>query len=121
MTLQECYETLGGNYADVFGRFRKEGLIRKFVLKFLNDPSYDALCKGIENKNQEEAFRAAHTLKGVCQNLAFIQLYESSRDLTEQLRPGRDMEQVDSQLFVRVQEDYHRTVDAIRLLDQEQA
>ena len=121
MTLQECYEAIGGIYEDVFGRFRKESLIRKFVLKFLNDPSFDALCKGMESKNQEEAFRAAHTIKGVCQNLAFVQLYESSKDLTEQLRPGQDMAQVDGALFERLQEDYRRTTDAIRQLEQEES
>lgn len=121
MTLQECYEAIGGNYEDVFGRLRKEALIRKFVLKFLSDPSYDTLCRGMESKNQEEAFRAAHTLKGVCQNLAFTQLYESSSELTDHLRPGQDMEQVDNALFIRVQEDYRQTADAIRLLEQEEA
>jgi hypothetical protein len=30
----------------------------------------------LENKNYEDAFRSAHTLKGVCQNLSFDRLYE---------------------------------------------
>ena len=121
MTLQECYEAIGGSYEDVSGRLRKEALIRKFVLKFLDDPSYDTLCQAMESKNQEEAFRAAHTLKGVCQNLAFSRLYESSRDFTEQLRPGQDMQQVDAALFARLKVDYRRTADAIRLLDPAEA
>ena len=121
MTLQECYEAIGGSYEDVSGRLRKEALFRKFVLKFLDDPSYDTLCQAMESKNQEEAFRAAHTLKGVCQNLAFSRLYESSRDFTEQLRPGQDMQQVDAALFARLKEDYRRTADAIRLLDPAEA
>ena len=40
----------------------------------------------MENKNFEGAFRGAHTLKGVCQNLSFDRLYEVSHELTELLR-----------------------------------
>ena len=36
----------------------------------------------------KEAFRAAHTLKGVCQNLGFTNLYQPTYDLTEVLRTG---------------------------------
>ena len=43
MTIQECYEAIGGNYEDVLGRLRSEALIRKFTLKFLEDQSYPQL------------------------------------------------------------------------------
>ncbi len=65
MSLATCYTALGGNYEGVLGRLRSERLVQKFVLKFLNDGSYELLCQSLENKNREEAFRAAHTLKGV--------------------------------------------------------
>ena len=86
MTLQECYEAIGGNYEDVLKRLRSEVLIKKFTLKFLEDKSYSQLKQALEDKNFEDAFRAAHTLKGVCQNLSLDRLYEVSRDLTELLR-----------------------------------
>ncbi len=38
--------------------------IKKFVLKFLDDNSYANLKEAIAAGNVEEAFRAAHTLKG---------------------------------------------------------
>ena len=41
-----------------------------------------------ELRNYEDAFRSAHTLKGVCQNLSFDRLYEVSHELTELLRDG---------------------------------
>ena len=40
MTMQECYEAIGGNYEDVLGRLHSEALIQKFTLKFLEDQSY---------------------------------------------------------------------------------
>ena len=86
MTIQECYEAIGGNYEEVLGRLQSEALIRKFTLKFLEDPSYLQLKLALENKNYEDAFRSAHTLKGVCQNLSFDRLYEVSHELTELLR-----------------------------------
>ena len=65
MNLQECYEALGGDFEDVLSRLRSEKLVQKFVLKFLNDKSFDLLCSSLEEENYEEAFRASHTIKGV--------------------------------------------------------
>ena len=76
MTMQECYKAIGGNYEAVLGRLHSEALIRRFALKFLEDQSYIQLKQALENKNYEDAFRSAHTLKGVCQNLSFDRLYE---------------------------------------------
>ena len=39
MTLQECYEAIGGDYQDVISRLRSDR--QKFVLKFLDDSSFD--------------------------------------------------------------------------------
>ena len=90
MTIQECYEAIGGNYEDVLRRLRSEALIRKFTLKFLEDQSYPLLKQALGDNNYEEAFRGAHTLKGVCQNLSFDRLYEVSSELTELLRDRRE-------------------------------
>ena len=43
MTLQECYQAMEADYDDVLGRLRSERLIQKFMLKFLDDGSYDLL------------------------------------------------------------------------------
>lgn len=86
MTIQECYEAIGGNYEDVLRRLRSEALIWKFTLKFLEDQSYSLLKQALGDNNYEEAFRGAHTLKGVCQNLSFDRLYEvSDKSLPNQI------------------------------------
>lgn len=112
MTLQECYAALGGNYDEAMGRLRSERLVQKFVLRFLDDKSFDLLCASMESGDYSEAFRAAHTIKGVCQNMAFDALGESSSALSEALRggytPGADA------LYQQVGEDYRQTADAIR-------
>ena len=86
MTMQECYKAIGGNYEAVLGRLHSEALIQRFTLKFLEDQSYLQLKQTLENKNYEDAFRSAHTLKGVCQNLSFDRLYEvSDKSLPNQI------------------------------------
>lgn len=112
MTLQECYAAMGGNYEDAIGRLRSERLVQKFVLKFMADGSYDLLCRSLEEKNYSEAFRAAHTIKGVCQNLSLTKLQDSSSRLCESLRGGYTPE---SEALAReTGADYQQTVSAIR-------
>ena len=116
MTLKECYAALGGDYDEAIGRLRSERLVQKFVLKFLADPSYDLLCSAMKSGNYEEAFRAAHTIKGVCQNLGFSTLGKSSSELSEALRNGYTPEA--DGLAQQVMEDYQVTAQAIRTLQE---
>ncbi|XCP83518.1 Hpt domain-containing protein [Roseburia hominis] len=117
MTLQECYNAIGGNYAEVFARLHSERLVRKFVLKFLDDKSYELLCVSMAEKDYDEAFRAAHTIKGVCQNLGFDRLLESSSKLSDALRHGWTPEA--DVLVEQVKEDYCVTTAAIREYEKE--
>lgn len=115
MNLIECYSALGGNYEDVLRRLTNERLIKKFAVRFLDDKSYGLLEASLNENNVEEAFRAAHTIKGVCANLGFDKLMHSSADVTEALRAG-DLDRA-KQLFPAVSEDYHLTIDSIKALD----
>lgn len=112
MTLQECYAVLEGDYEEVMGRLRTERLVQKFVLKFLDDGSYQLLVTSMDSQNYEEAFRAAHTMKGVGQNLSFNKLYESSHLLTEALRSHNIEEAMP--LYEQVKAAYAQTAEAIR-------
>ena len=62
MTIKECYQALEGNYEEVIGRLMREKTVQKFVLKFLNDKSYELLLTSLEAGNVEDAFRAAHPI-----------------------------------------------------------
>ena len=112
MTLKECYAALEGNCDEVLNRLRSENLVQKFVIRFLSDPSYELLCTSMESGNYQEAFRAAHTIKGVCQNLSFTKLYSSSAQLCEALRDG--LHPGAPALKEQVDADYRQTIDAIR-------
>lgn len=117
MTLQECYNAFGGDYADVAARLRSERLVKKFVLKYLDDGSFDLLCKSMAEKNYEEAFRAAHTIKGMCQNLDFTNLLDSSSRLSDALRHGWTPEA--DGLFEKVKADHLTVTAAIRAFKEE--
>lgn len=112
MTLQECYNALGGDYQEVRGRLPSDKFIQKFILKFLDDKSYELLLSSFAGEDYEEAFRASHTIKGMCQNLGFTTLQDSSSQLTEALRSGVTPEA--GPLLEQVKLDYERTVAAIR-------
>ena len=43
MNLEECYEAMDSDYDDVMRRLGSETLVRKFVLKFLDDTSFQGL------------------------------------------------------------------------------
>ena len=117
MTLQECYAAMEGDYQDALGRLRSDRLVQKFVLKFLADGSYDLLTQSMEEENYAEAFRAAHTLKGVCQNLGLTKLLNSSSELAEALRNGFTPEAIP--LTERVKADYRQTMAAIQAFQKE--
>ena len=115
MTIEECYQELGGNYAEVCTRLPSPKLVQKFAGKFLEDQSYATLCGQMDANNRAEAFRAAHTLKGVCANLSFTRLFTSAAALTEALRPeGEGIPAETRPLLEDVHRYYRITVDAIR-------
>ena len=117
MTVKECYESMESDYEGVIGRMGSEGLVKRFALKFPDDPSYLNLEKAIQEQNAEEAFRAAHTLKGVCLNLGFDRLYKVSAELTEKLR-GRELNGYEA-LYGKVQDEYKNTIAALRKLEEQ--
>ena len=115
MTIEQCYQALGGSFSEVSMRLPSVRLVEKFIGKFLDDGSFDELCRQVASGSRQEAFRAAHTLKGVCANLGFGRLLSSTSRLTEMLRPeGSAIPAEAGPLMDEVREDYRVTVEAIR-------
>lgn len=115
MTVKECYEQMGSDYEGVLGRLGSEAIVKRFALKFLQDPSFAQLKESLAKNDGEEAFRAAHTLKGVCLNLGFDELFEVSAELTEKLRERKTAGS--EELFQKVSQKYQKTVMAIQGLE----
>ena len=115
MTIQEFYQSLDGNFAEVQQRLPSDRLIKRFITKFLDDGSYAELSQAMASGQREQAFRAAHTLKGVCANLSFTRLLTSVSALTDLLRQESDaISESAAAALADVTRDYGRTVSAIR-------
>lgn len=114
MDLKECFEAFGGNYNDVMGRLLTEERVKKFLLMFLKDTSFSDLKTAMESNDYDGAFRAAHTLKGVCANLGIEKLREVTSEITEALR-AKDSDTA-CMIFPLVAESYAITVAALNQL-----
>ena len=43
MTVKECYDKAGADYADAINRLGTDALIKRFSIKFLDDKSFQSL------------------------------------------------------------------------------
>ena len=114
MNLKDCYIKLGGDFNEVLGRLRREQIIQKFIYKFLDDKSFLLFEASMENKDYVEALRAIHTLKGICQNLSFTRLFESSSLVTKALKEDDWNKALD--MMPQLSKDYHAIINAIEEL-----
>ena len=114
MSVQEFYEEVGGDYNDIVSRLKTEDRIIKFAGMFARDESYKTLVEALDAQDADTAFRAAHTMKGMCQNMAFTRLLESSQNITELLR-AKDLEGAKNML-PKVAEDYDLVIGGIQKL-----
>lgn len=115
MNLNECLSALGGNFDELMGRMLSEERIKKFLRMFPGDGSFAELCNAMENEDYATAFRAAHTLKGVCSNLGIENLRIKASEITEALR-GNVNNGADA-LLPDVKAEYSTAIDAINQLD----
>lgn len=112
MNLKDCYIKFGGDFDEVLGRLRREQIVQKFMYKFLDDKSFHLFEASMENKDYEEALRAVHTLKGICQNLSFTRLFESSSLVTNALKENDWDKAID--MMPKLSKDYYETINVIK-------
>ena len=111
MSVEEFYEEIGGDYQDIFSRLEDDKVIKCALLMFLKDENYNKSLDNIKNNNLKEAFFNIHTLKGICRNLSFSNMYIPVEEITEALRTHTDLpsdEWVD-----RLKSEYEKIVCAI--------
>ena len=112
MNLKDCYLKFGGDFDEVLGRLRREQTVLKFVYKFLDDKSFSLFEASMVKKDYSEALRAVHTLKGICQNLSFTKLFESSSLVTNALKENDWNKAVD--MMPKLSKDYYETINVIK-------
>ena len=114
MTLVQLYVTVGGSLDEVTQRIPGK-LVLKFVKMYAADGSFAALTTALAAEDWQTAFRAAHTLKGVAQNLDFGDLGRSAAALTEALRGTKPLE--DYSLYESVVQAQAALTNAISALE----
>lgn len=115
MQLNDFYAAVGGDHREVLERLPSEELVRRFLRRFPDDPSYAALKAALAADEWENAFRAAHTLKGTAANLGLGALTSAASALTEALRGAHAAPE--RALVTAVDAAYRESADAIARLD----
>ena len=119
MTVNEFYQAIGVDSSLPLQRFaNNETLLKKFLKRSLSDPTCSDLFRFMEEKNYPEAFRAAHTLKGVCLNMEYTPLVSISSELTELLRDNDapDLSKT-APLLEKLEQTYAEIVGLLQQLD----
>ncbi len=115
MNLQTFYSSVGGNYDGIIRQLKTEERITKYLRMFLADPSFSQLTDSFSAQDCATAFRAAHTLKGVCLNLGIADLQFSASQLTENLRKG-SFDADSAGLLDKVRSDYDTVISLLKEL-----
>ena len=79
---------------------------------FLDDPTIEQLNRAIASNAWDDAFTAAHALKGLAGNMGFVPLMHSTGQLVILIRGGRTREVVE--YIAQVNSSYRDITDAIR-------
>ena len=106
------YDQLHINKKDAMKRFfNNEPLYLDMLKLFQDDPSFSQLEEALAAGDIQNAFMAAHTLKGVAANLSLSKLFELDFALVEDLRSGAfDAAQ---KRFPEVKKEYQIIIDGI--------
>ena len=102
--MKEGLISQGVDYNTALERFMgKDDLYERFLVKFLDDENFSKLG---------EAFKCAHTLKGLSGNLGFDNLLEEDVRIVEILRSG-SLDGVE-ELYEILREKYQKLCDTIK-------
>ncbi len=113
MTIIEFYEKINGDYEDVLGRLANDTRIDKYIRKFAENTDYDNYHQFLSEGKCEEIFRSIHNIKGMCLNMSFTELSESSSVLCDAYRNGPPAGDV-SAMEERFENDYKNLITAIK-------
>lgn len=117
MNIKEFYEQSGSDYEGTLARLLTVERIVKFVYRFKDAPDFANMCEAIDANDIEASFRGSHTLKGMCANMGFTKLYNSSSELCEEYRNGNPSEKA-AELYERTKADYNELISLIDQIDQ---
>ena len=110
--VEQLYKNIDGNYNEALSRMQNDERIIKYLKFFIEDTSYEELKNAMNCNDTKNAFIAAHTLKGVCKNMAFTSLSSIAQEITEYLR--EDNYEKALEIFPEVTKKYNLVIDQIK-------
>lgn len=114
-------EEMGMDVNNTVKRFMgNETLYLKFLNKFQADQSVANIQQYIAEQNAEEAFKSAHTLKGVAANLGLDPIAQHASDIVELFRGKTQFSEVDTDKLDTVNEELKSKYEALMKLLTEQ-
>ena len=116
MNLNEIADALKINLSSSVALFgNNEMLYIRFLKKFPNDKTFQALVDAVNSENYEEIEKSAHTLKGISANLGFSELKSKSDNMVICIR-NKNYSEIKN-LFDIVDEEYNNIINLIATLD----
>ncbi len=115
MTIQELYATIDGNYESAKRVLSMDKLIQKFIVRLLDDKSFERLQKA--NGDPKELFAATHAIKGICGNLGLDKRAAMASVISEEFRPGKSRTMSDDEVKAKIAEfsdKFTFTIDEIK-------
>lgn len=117
MTVKEFYEKHNSDYAGVLGRLMTEARVLKYLRKIDEQGDFASCVTAVNTSDWETAFRASHSLKGICLNLGLTSLFTPASEFCENLRGGSPKEPVDP-LMATLKVEYEATIADINLIEE---
>ena len=117
MTLQELYQSMGGDYAQAMRVLHVEKLLDKHIRKFPKNGVMETLLAAGEAMDPTQLFETAHAVKGVAANLGLTNISDIASDITEEFRPGAARKLSDAEIsekLAKIRELYQKAADSIK-------
>ena len=121
MTLQELYQSIGGDYDQAMRVLHVEKLVDKHIRKFPKNGVIEAMLAAGKTMDPTALFETAHAVKGVSANLGLVGISDLASDITEEFRPGSARRLTDAEITAkleRLEELYHKTTAGIHLYEE---
>lgn len=100
------------DYDEALDRFGGNSVLyKRLAAKFTGDPHFAEMEEALARNDVEEAYRAAHALKGVSGNLSFSELYSIASSMSALLHDGN--KESAAELLPSAKEAYVRVLEAL--------
>ena len=117
MTIPELYAAIDGSYESVKRILPTDALVEKFVLRIIDEKSFERLKNAKDSHDPKELLEAAHAIKGICANVGLDKLSAQASVVAEEFRPQKERTMSDAELDAHLDQffqKYEATVATLR-------